>query len=157
MEYPTRFFNPACWWEPLGWLDTRLNDLHRKLLWLCLIVAITIDVSRIGLWLRRTGLNAMGDLLPPLVCSLVHLVFVWWSLALVMYLTITDLQSAGIVGMQVRYMIPVALMFLIWPATTLPESQRLRYRILWPALFLVILTVIRAIQLAGDLQYRYWG
>jgi len=75
-----------------------------------------------------------------------------------MYLTITDYQSAGIVGMQVRYMLPVALLFFTWPSARLPRlDQPTRPRWLWPIVMLLILTIARAILLTGDLQHRYWG
>ena len=60
--------------------------------------------------------------------------------------------------MQVRYMIPVALLFLVWPAAMLPRSNRPALsRYVWPAVLLLVLAIARAILLAGDLQHRYWG
>jgi len=159
MEYPTRFLDPQHWWQPLGWLDTNLNDLHRALLWISLIVAVVLDLVRWIAWLRSVGTQSLWSLIEPLVGCVAHLLFVWWSLALVMYLTISDYQSTGIVGMQVRYMIPVALFFLTWPAAVMTDKTPAlkKSQLLWPAILLFVLAIARAIQLAIDLHYRYWG
>lgn len=158
MEYPTRFLAPSHWWGPLGWLDTNLTELHKALLWVSLSVAFILDIARWINWLRATGTASLWNLIEPVVVCLLNLLFVWWSLALVMYLTITPYQCDSIVGMQVRYMIPVALLFLAWPATLLPQSnQTVKPRFLWIVVLLFILAIARAILLAGDLQHRYWG
>lgn len=159
LEYPTRFLVPFSWWEPLGWLDTNLNDLHRALLWLSLIAAVIFDVARWIIWLRTNPIQSLWHLVTPLLLCMVHLLFVWWSLALIMYLTISDYQATGITGLQVRYMIPVALLFLAWPPACLTSISQmpLTQRPLWPAITLLLLAITRVIQLAIDLHYRYWA
>lgn len=158
MEYPHRFLNPAYWFEPLGWLDTLLSPQHLLLIWISLGIAVSVDVFHFIRRTRSLGCWSLMDLLEPFVASIVSAFFIWWSLALVMYLTITPYQSTGIVGMQVRYMVPAVLFFLLWPLgrwqvpTNLPKTNY--YGI--ACLVLLLLGLFRAISLSYDLYMRYW-
>ncbi|HQR07908.1 MAG TPA: DUF2142 domain-containing protein [Gemmatales bacterium] len=105
MEYPHRFLNPSYWWGPLGWLDTNLAELDRALLWVSLIVAFILDIVRWINWLRAQVLSSLWNLIEPIIVCILNLLLVWWSLALVMYLTITPSQSDSIVGMQVLVLV----------------------------------------------------
>jgi len=157
LEYPTRFLNPEYWWSPLGWLDTPLSDLHKNLLWASLLLAIVLDLAHIGRGVARYW----RELLEGIGLAVLHGIFVWVSLGLVMYLTITPYGESYIVGMQVRYMIPVVLLALTLPASlvrrTASEPNKPRPGWILGYTVLLALTVVRAVQLAGDLQYRYWG
>jgi hypothetical protein len=159
LEYPTRFLNPEYWWAPLGWLDTPMSDLHKHLLWACMIMAIAADLVRVG----RRILGWWRELLEGLGFAVLHGVFVWVSLGAIMYLTISPLGSGQIFGMQVRYMIPVVLFGLLMPVALVrrnePAMSPSPPNSWWVLVHGVLLTlaVVRAIQLAGDLQYRYWG
>ncbi|MFT3882133.1 MAG: DUF2142 domain-containing protein [Gemmatales bacterium] len=158
MEYPHRFLNPSYWWGPLGWLDTNLSELHVALLWVSLIIAFSLDVVRWVNWMIVRGFTSLWNLIEPIVVCLLNLLFVWWSLALVMYLTITPYQCDSIVGMQVRGHDSRRPLFFAWPATLLPQSnQTVKPRYLWAVVLLLVLGIARAILLAGDLQHRYWG
>lgn len=158
MEYPHRVLNPAYWFEPLGWLDTLLSPQHLLLIWISLGIAVSVDVFHFIRRTRSLGCWSLMDLLEPLVGSIASAFFIWWSLALVMYLTITPYQAAGIVGMQVRYMVPAMLCFLLWPLgrwqvpTTFPKTNY--YGI--ACLLLLLLGLFRAISLSYDLYTRYW-
>ncbi|HMP16626.1 MAG TPA: hypothetical protein PKD72_06370, partial [Gemmatales bacterium] len=157
MEYPLRFLSPACWFGPLGWLDTLIAPLHQHLLWISLSLAVLADGTALVLRLRRTGVTTLGDWLEPILGSLMHALFLWWSLALVMYLTITPYQAESIVGMQVRYMIPAMLFFLIWPVGLWSTIQATPSRYYQNAcLFLFLMTILRSLFLARDLLFRYW-
>jgi hypothetical protein len=81
-----------------------------------------------------------------------------------MYLTISPYQQVGINGMQVRYLFPVILFALIFPRTMKknegsapaePSTFKAGLLQLGQMLLLVLL-IARLIQLAIDLQYRYW-
>jgi hypothetical protein len=94
----------------------------------------------------------------------IYFLFTWLSLALVMYLTISSYQQIGINGMQVRYLFPVILFALIFPRTikkregTAPaEPSGFKGGLLQLSqVLLITLLIARLIQLAIDLQYRYW-
>lgn len=158
MEYPHRVLNPAYWFEPLGWLDTLLSPQHLLLIWISLGIAASVDVFHFIRRTRSLGCWSLMDLLEPLVGSISSAFFIWWSLALVMYLTITPYQSTGIVGMQVRYMVPAVLCFLLWPLgrwqvpTNLPKTNY--YGI--GCLLLLLLGLFRTSLLMFDLYSRYW-
>lgn len=161
MEYPGRFLNPSAWCGPLGWLDTNLSPPHLSLLLTSLLIAVGFDLTA---WFRQTGSwneAAFYKLLTSILNVIVMGLFVWWSLALVMYLTITPYQADSIVGMQVRYMFPVLMALILWPAyrfktclTSLSETEQ-QWRL--PGYVLLFSALCRVIFLAGDLQFRYWG
>lgn len=162
LEYPSRFLNPHYWWAPLGWLDTPLSDLHKNLLWASLLLVVAFDVGRAG----RLLLRYWKEVLISFGLTVLHALFTWVSLGAVMYLTISPFQAIGIVGMQVRYMIPVVLFGLLLPvilvrrgrmAEGVTPANHTRWWWVLAHGIIVAIAAFRAAQLAGDLQYRYWG
>lgn len=160
MDYPYRFLNPESWFRPLGWLDTNLSGLHMALLWLSFWIAVMLDIGTLFSRLKVTGVQPLLGALPVIAGSAVSGIFVWWSLALVMYLTISGYQSTGIVGMQVRYMVPVIFLFLLWPIACVSQATipaKTSGLVCWAGCLLCIIALVRAGLLALDLQLRYWG
>ncbi|MBL8824582.1 MAG: DUF2142 domain-containing protein [Planctomycetia bacterium] len=161
MEYPGRFLNPSAWCGPLGWLDTNISPQHVSLLLTSLLIAVCFDLAA---WFRQSGSwneAAFYKLLTTVVSVIVMGLIVWWSLALVMYLTITPYQADSIVGMQVRYMFPVLMALILWPVhrfkTCLSPVSETQQQWRLPGYVLLFLALCRVIFLAGDLQLRYWG
>lgn len=161
MEYPNRVLHPKFWFSPIGWLDTILNPVHMYLLWISLVLAFLVDGYRVASWIYHAEGRQILRLVVSLGMTVLHGVFMWWSLALVMYLTITPLGEDGIVGMQVRYMIPTLLVLLVWPVVVardwkLPVASRSVNVKRWVGLMLLCLSIIRSWQLVMDLIQRYW-
>ncbi len=168
LYYPQSAFYLPNWWEPLGWLDTDLNDLHRALLWCSAILAVVLDLARSWPRLYRGLPECWPQLVKSLLVALLHAAFTWLSLALVMYLVISVPQGNSIVGMQLRYLFPVAIFVLVFPVIVVRDSRQPAYENIscnrqipmWCLLgnaALLILSLLRMMQLAIDLQYRYGG
>jgi hypothetical protein len=161
MEYPQRVLRPHYWFGPLGWLDTLISPVHVHLLWISLLLALIADVIQIGRWFYHAGVPQLSRLVFALIAAMLHASFIWWCLALVMYLTISPLQAQCITGMQVRYMIPSVFMFLLWPViaardwTTLPYTAPANWK-RWLAMVMLVLAIIRCWHLLMDLIQRYW-
>jgi hypothetical protein len=165
-DYPYNASNPLHWCTPLGWLDTDLSDNHLLLLGLSLGLAALLDLIRACHRPSQGIPHLLLSWLMPLAVIGIYFLFTWLSLALIMYLTISDYQQVGINGMQVRYLFPVLLFALIFPRTLVQRTElaqingsisSLKATLLQLGqVLLMVLFVTRLIQLAIDLQYRYW-
>ncbi len=153
--------------QPLGWLDTFLNNHHLTLLYIGAILALLLDLiesapSVPAIVERKKRLAA---LLAGLIAA--NFVFVAVAVSLVSYITWTlpNHEAAGLVGVQIRYLFPPAILLIFLPLALNQESQgppdkpscfgRLLLNSLALGTFGLLLFA-RHIHLTFDLLARYW-
>ncbi len=156
------------WFQPLGWVDTELNDRHLTLLLLSLGLAALFD-----LFARGPALAAAVRRRPAWAAVLAavlvaHFLFAALSSALIMYVAETAPGAALIRGFQLRYLFPVIIPFFFVPLALLEGKKAEAGQEAAPAgpgtpllnsaalCLLPLLLFARQVELTADLLIRYW-
>ncbi len=152
-------------YQPLGWLDTVLNERYRLLIYISLLLALLTDFSeRSPMWLQQFQ-DKWLSWLGLMFLALMHAVLVILSICLIMYLTNSEVGQVGLVGVQIRYFFPAMLGLILLPmatraadAQTDANAEQLVADGLthWLGLLWLLLLFARGIELVGDLLFRYW-
>ncbi len=165
------FCNVDAWAGPLGWLDTRLNPYHLRLITLSGISAVVFDLWTFEAKLPSIWSKRRLEVVTVIIISVAGLVFASLSDSLIYYILCTAARISSIIGLQVRHFFPPVLVALLLPLGLFAskrgsledaedaEGGRRRWDSIVNVTAMLVLGMLffmRTEQLTIDLLIRYW-
>jgi hypothetical protein len=150
------------WFHPLGWLDVHFSQRHLTLVILSVVVAVLLDVILIGPGLLRDLLRDKQRGLLVLGTVVVHMLFLYFSSCLILYIIESPPGQWFVGGFQMRYLFSGAIVALMLPLAAFtqqqPERESVVRRLADSAAVSLLpwLLLARQVGLAADLFARYW-